>query len=73
MACIIDKNKERLVQILEDRELEFVYPMLKIESLLFEKVQSNSVSNKDLTEWIENTVSVDIRNSNDFIQSLITW
>lgn len=66
-----DKNKERLVQILEDRELEFVYPMLKIESLIFEKIQSN-LSNKELNEWIDITVSSDIRSSNDFIQSLVT-
>jgi translation initiation factor 4G len=60
------------VQILEDRELEFVYPMLKIESLIFEKIQSNLSAN-ELNEWIEKTVSPDIRNSNDFIQSLVTW
>lgn len=60
------------MQILEDRELEFVYPMLKIESLIFEKIQSNLSAN-ELNEWIEKTVSPDIRNSNDFIQSLVTW
>jgi hypothetical protein len=58
---------------LEDRELEFVYPMLKIESLLFEQIHTNSLTNQELSEWIETTVTSDIRNSNDFIQSLVTW
>jgi hypothetical protein len=58
---------------LEDRELEFVYPMLKIESLLFEQIHTNSLTNQELNEWIETTVTSDIRNSNDFIQSLVTW
>jgi len=66
-----DKNKERLVQILEDRELEFVYPMLKIESILYEKIHA-SLSESQLIEWIESAVSADIRQSNDFIQSLVT-
>ncbi len=58
---------------MEDRELEFVYPMLKIESLLFEQIHTNSLTNQELNEWIETTVTSDIRNSNDFIQSLVTW
>lgn len=58
---------------MEDRELEFVYPMLKIESLLFEQIHTNSLTNQELSEWIETTVTSDIRNSNDFIQSLVTW
>ncbi len=66
-----DRNKERLIQILEDRELSFVYPMLRIESTLFEKIQSN-LSCVDLKEWIEANVDVDIRMSIGFIQSLVS-
>jgi hypothetical protein len=66
-----DRNKDRLIQILEDRELSFVYPMLKIESTLFEKIQSN-LSSKELKEWIELHVDADIRMSIGFIQSLVS-
>jgi len=66
-----DRYKERLIQILEDRELSFVYPMLKIESALLEKIQS-SLSNDELKEWIKENVNVNVTNSNDFIHSLIT-
>ena len=68
-----DRSKDRLIQLLEDRELSFVYPMLKIESTLFEKIHSAQLSNPELKEWIEANVSGDILNSVDFIQSLVTW
>ena len=47
--------------------------MLKIESTLYEKIYSAQLDNQELKEWIEANVSVDIRNSVDFIQSLVTW
>ena len=68
-----DRHKDRLIQILEDRELSFVYPMLKIESTLLEKIQSNSLSSDELKEWIEANVSTNVTNSTDFIHSLVTW
>lgn len=67
-----DRYKERLIQILEDRELSFVYPMLKIESLLLEKIQSNTLTNDELKEWIDANVSANVTNSTDFIHSLVT-
>ena len=68
-----DRHKDRLIQILEDRELSFVYPMLKIESTLLEKIHSNSLSSDELKEWIEANVSTNVTNSTDFIHSLVTW
>lgn len=68
-----DRCKERLIQILEDRELSFVYPMLKIEAILFDNVFTQNFDSIQLREWINQNVEVDIRNSTDFIQSLITW
>ena len=72
MLSVGDRNKDRLIQILEDRELSFVYPMLKIESLLYEKICTYS-SSAELKEWIEAHVEPDIRGSIGFIQSLVTW
>lgn len=67
-----ERNKERLIQILEDRELSFVYPMLKIESILFENIFIENFDSNKLRQWILDNVESGIRNSSDFIQSLIT-
>ncbi len=67
-----DRHKDRLVQILEDRELSFVYPMLKIESALLEKIQTETMTNENLKKWIEANVSPCVTGSNDFIHSLVT-
>jgi len=68
-----DRNKERLAQILEDRALGFVYPMLKLEPCLHEQIQSNQVSCSQLKEWIDTNISSEIQNTISFIQSLVTW
>lgn len=67
-----DRSKERLIQILEDRELGFLYPMLKIETALLEKIQNNCTSD-ELKEWICVNLNSELTNSIDFIQSLVTW
>lgn len=68
-----DRHKDRLIQILEDRELSFVYPMLKIESALLARIQANSLDNDELKGWIEANVSQSVTNSNDFVHSLVSW
>jgi len=68
-----DRNKERLAQILEDRALSFVHPMLKLEPRLYEQIQSNQASCAQLKEWIDANVSSEIQNTISFIQSLVTW
>lgn len=67
-----DRSKERLVQILEDRELAFVMPMLKIESVLFDKVCQEQLDCSQLKDWIESNVDTQTQASTDFIQSLVT-
>jgi hypothetical protein len=58
--------------VLEDRELGFLYPMLKVETVLLEKIYNN-ISTEELKEWINQSVSIELTNSVDFIQSLVTW
>lgn len=69
--------RERLIQCLDDRELTFVCPMLKLEARMFEVISRQPVdspnSGNELSEWIEYNVDVDIRASTDFIISLVTW
>jgi hypothetical protein len=72
MLATGDKSKERLIQILEDRELSFVYPMLKIESSLFYQIFNDELSNEKLNQWILLNVDENITSSGYFIQSLVT-
>lgn len=68
--------KQRLVQCLDDRELTFVCPMLKLESRMFDVIANTSDDDDhhaELNKWIEDNVDVDIRASSDFIISLVTW
>ena len=62
------------MQTLEDRELSFVYPMLRIESALFEKINAGWVDNEVLSSWIKDSrnVSESVVASSEFIHSLVT-
>lgn len=68
-----DRNKDRLIQILEDRELSFVLPMLKIESILFDKIYNQNYESTQLKDWIDQNVNNYVTSSADFIHSLVTW
>jgi len=46
--------------------------MLKVETVLLEKIYNN-ISTEELKEWINHSVSKELTNSVDFIQSLVTW
>jgi len=46
--------------------------MLKVETVLLEKIYNN-ISTEELKEWINQSVSIELTNSVDFIQSLVTW
>lgn len=69
-----DENRslERLRQVLEDRELEFVRPMLKYESLLYERICVDKLNSSDLKKWIDENLCSSVIETNDFINSLIT-
>jgi hypothetical protein len=58
--------------VLEDRELGFLYPMLKVETVSLEKIYKN-ISTEELKEWINQNLSTELTNSVDFIQFLVTW
>lgn len=66
-----DRTKERLIQVLEDRELAFLNPMLKIESALLTKVQAG-VSADELREWIGSVVGEELTLTSAFVHSLVT-
>jgi translation initiation factor 4G len=68
-----DRNRERLAQVLEDRELIFLMPMLKLEPLLYETISSDTTTDSlHLRKWIDETIDASVRDTTDFIQSLVS-
>ena len=47
-----DKTKERLAEILEDRELTFLYPLLKIQGDIWRQLEYDPNPNT-LYKWIK--------------------
>jgi len=67
-----DRNKERLADILEDRALGFLYPMLRIESDLWKQLTHNDCTPTSLYRWLKDNVDPSLQNSCEFIRVLFT-
>lgn len=68
-----DKNGSRLAQVLDDRELHFLRPMLRYEETIFNKISIDNVQSNDLVMWINDNLSENLIGSNEFIRSLTNW
>lgn len=68
----IDRVKERLADILKDRSLSFLYPILRIEFDLTKQLNVNECTPSTLYRWIKDNVDVNLRNSPEFINVLFT-
>ncbi|EDW72346.2 uncharacterized protein Dwil_GK20767, partial [Drosophila willistoni] len=66
-----DRNKERLAEILEDRQLTFLYPLLKVQSEMMKQLQSDPNPN-NFYKWIKANVDNKYYKDPNFIQSLMT-
>ncbi|KAJ6218468.1 hypothetical protein RDWZM_009625 [Blomia tropicalis] len=62
-----DRNKERMADILEDRSLTFLYPMLRIESDITKQITSNECTPTQLYRWLKDNVNVSLQSSSEFI------
>jgi translation initiation factor 4G len=67
-----DRNKERLADILEDRALSFLYPMLRIESDLWKQITQVDCTPNSLYRWLKENVDLSLQNTMEFIQVLFT-
>jgi len=67
-----DRNKERLADILEDRALGFLYPMLRIESDLWKQLIQNDCTPNSLYRWLKDNVDPSLQNNVEFIRVLFT-
>jgi len=67
-----DRNKERLADILDDRTLGFLYPMLRIESDLWKQLVQEDCTPTSLYRWLKDNVDSSLQNSPEFIRVLFT-
>lgn len=65
-----DKTKERLGEILEDRELTFLYPLLKIQGDIWRQIEQDP-SPKNLYRWIKDKLEASHETAAEFINALM--
>ncbi|KAH8415795.1 hypothetical protein KR222_001143 [Zaprionus bogoriensis] len=67
----VDRNKERLAEILEDRQLSFLYPLLKVQAEMLKQLQSDP-NPTNFYKWIKANVDNKYYKDPGFIQALMT-
>jgi len=61
-----------LADILEDRALGFLYPMLRIESELWKLINQNDCTPNSLYRWLKDNVDSSLQMTTEFVQVLFT-
>ncbi|XP_030845042.1 eukaryotic translation initiation factor 4 gamma 2-like isoform X1 [Strongylocentrotus purpuratus] len=64
-----DRNKERMMEILEGKSLSFLFPLLRMQADVTKQLQSDS-NPSALYKWIKENVSVTIHKDKGFINAL---
>ncbi|XP_041366802.1 eukaryotic translation initiation factor 4 gamma 2-like [Gigantopelta aegis] len=67
----IDQKKERMLEILEDRDLGFLFPLLTIQSELWRQIQTEP-SAAAVFKWIRDRVDTNMQKTTGFINILTT-
>ncbi|XP_059161943.1 eukaryotic translation initiation factor 4 gamma 2-like [Physella acuta] len=67
----LDQNKERFMEILEDRGLSFMFPLLRIQAELARQIAAEP-SATALYKWIKEKVEVPLQTDPGFINILVT-
>lgn len=65
----IDQTKERMMEILEDRGLSFMFPLLRVQAELWKQVQAEPGATATF-KWIKENVDTDLHHSAGFINIL---
>ncbi|XP_031442860.1 eukaryotic translation initiation factor 4 gamma 2 [Clupea harengus] len=67
----MDQSKERMLELLEEKGLGFLFPLLRLEKELLRRVREDP-SATHIYRWIKDNVSAKLHTDNDFINILIT-
>ncbi|CAL1547022.1 unnamed protein product [Lymnaea stagnalis] len=67
----LDQNKERFMEILEDRGLSFMFPLLRIQAELTRQIAVEPTA-AALYKWIKDKVEVPLQTDPGFINILVT-
>lgn len=67
----LDQNKERMLEILEDRNLSFIFPLLRIQAELGRQIAAEPTANA-LFKWIKDKVDISLQTDSGFINILVT-
>ena len=67
----IDRTKERMSEILEERGLTFLFPLLRIQSALWKQIQADPVPHQ-FYKWIRDTLDPAHQSDSGFINALMT-
>uniref|UniRef100_A0A2M3YY28 Eukaryotic translation initiation factor 4 gamma 2 n=1 Tax=Anopheles braziliensis TaxID=58242 RepID=A0A2M3YY28_9DIPT len=66
-----DRSKERMAEILEDRNLSFLYPLLRVQSELWKQIQADS-NPQQFYKWIKENVEPGCYADSGFITAVMT-
>lgn len=67
----VDRNKDRMAEILEDRNLSFLYPLLKVQAELWRQIQVDP-NPTQFYKWIKENVEATCLTDPGFITALMT-
>lgn len=66
-----DRTKDRMAEILEDRNLNFLYPLLRVQAELWKQIQSDS-NPQQFYKWIKENVEPSCYAEQGFIVAIMT-
>ncbi|XP_012944047.1 eukaryotic translation initiation factor 4 gamma 2 [Aplysia californica] len=67
----LDQNKERMLEILEDRGLSFMFPLLRIQSELGRQIAAEPTATA-VFKWVKDKVDTSLHTDPGFINVLVT-
>ncbi|KAF7667242.1 hypothetical protein LDENG_00071240 [Lucifuga dentata] len=67
----IDQNKDKMLEILEDKGLSFLFPLMKLEKQLLKQMKADP-SPQCIYKWIKDNISPKLHTDKGFINILMT-
>lgn len=67
----VDRTKDRMAEILEDRNLSFLYPLLRVQAELWKQIQADS-NPQQFYKWIKENIEPSLYTDPGFITAMMT-